>query len=200
MAINQKHPEYDKLVNVITRIRDAIAGRDAVIGKSVAYLPQLEGQLAEDYNAYLTRSVWTNYSARIRNIMVSQIFKQDPEIQGIQQDIKDNFDLAGTSLNYWAKQVCNEIIAAYRVGVFIDYSDDQQRPYGMMFKAEDIINWRTRVINGTEQLTLVVLEKEIDVPDKKEKYKCNKLRFGVNYILMGWMIKQTIQECCLMKI
>ena len=53
----------------------------------------------------------------------------------------------------------------------VDYSNDLKRPYLSMFRAESIINYRTEIINGIEQLALVVLEGKIDVLAKDDPFK-----------------------------
>ena len=55
----------------------------------------------------------------------------------------------------------DEIFSVNRVGVLIDYSVESSRPYAVIYKAENIINWRIEVINGELKLTLVVLEGNI---------------------------------------
>jgi len=46
------------------------------------------------------------------------------------------------------------------------------RPYATMYDAESIINWKTGRINNVEQLTLVVLEEENEIPVDEFESKC----------------------------
>jgi hypothetical protein len=46
------------------------------------------------------------------------------------------------------------------------------RPYATMYNAESIINWKTGRINNVEQLTLVVLEEENEIPVDEFESKC----------------------------
>jgi hypothetical protein len=185
MAIDNKHNQYHGHVTIVSRVRDAVEGSDAVKGKRFAYLPMLEGQLQQDYDAYLTRACWTNYSNRMLEIMAGNLYKVDPVIEGIKKDILDNIDLCGSSFNYWSKRVLKEIIVAYRIGVLVDYNESQKRPFLTMFATESIINWRTAIINGAEQLTMIVLEKERDVKDEQDEYKTKKVKIYRKLFLDG---------------
>ena len=64
-----------------TKVRDVIeGGTEKLKDKSVAYLPKLPGQTQYDYDAYLQRAQFINFSTRTFTAFVGQIFRKDPVI------------------------------------------------------------------------------------------------------------------------
>lgn len=93
-------------------------------------------------------------------------------------DLAENIDGAGTALPIFVRRLFADALNVGHVGLLVDVpkvtSDKpmtirQQkeiglRPYWVMVKAEQIINWRTQVINGSVVLTLLVIQEVIDEP------------------------------------
>jgi hypothetical protein len=92
--------------------------------------------------------------------------------------------MGGLSLHQFAEMVSEEVITIGRCGVLVDYPPivnavtlaqaqaQGARPYATMYDAESIINWKTGRINNVEQLTLVVLEEENEIPVDEFESKC----------------------------
>ena len=92
--------------------------------------------------------------------------------------------MGGLSLHQFAEVIAEEVITIGRIGVLIDYPPivnavtlaqaqaQGARPYATMYDAESIINWKTGRINNVEQLTLVVLEEENEIPVDEFESKC----------------------------
>ena len=51
MPQNTKHSDYDKWESIWERIRDSVEGYDAIKNKGNTYLPMLNGQDVDSYNA-----------------------------------------------------------------------------------------------------------------------------------------------------
>jgi hypothetical protein len=176
MPINTRHKDYGKWALIWQRTRDGIAGEDEIKDKGDHYLPQLSGQLAEDYATYKQRAKYVNFSSRVLNMAIGQIFRIDPNINGIDEILLENIDLTGRSAIYFARDICAEIMTTNFGGILIDYSEEQKRPYLIDYKAENIINYKHQIINGKKELILVVLEGDIDVKDEKDEYKYNSVK------------------------
>jgi hypothetical protein len=99
-------------------------------------------------------------------------------------NIISDVTMGGLSLHQFAEIVSEEVITIGRCGVLVDYPPivnavtlaqaqaQGARPYATMYDAESIINWKTGRINNVEQLTLVVLEEENEIPVDEFESKC----------------------------
>jgi hypothetical protein len=168
MPVNSTHPDYDTSLPAWLRARDVIAGEDAVKAAGIKYLPRLDSQTDDEYNAYKGRAALFNATSRTADSYVGRIFRREPTFKlpetsaGIRRAL-DAFiadaDLLGTSLPGYAKHVTHEVIAVGRAGTLVDWEDvAEQRAFAVFFEAEHIINWHTERVNGRNVLTLVVLK------------------------------------------
>ncbi len=62
MPVNSTHPDYDASLPAWLRARDVMAGEDAVKYAGEKYLPRLESQTDDEYNAYRARAAFFNAS------------------------------------------------------------------------------------------------------------------------------------------
>lgn len=90
----------------------------------------------------------------------------------------ENIDGAGTAGPVFIKRVFQDALIKGHSGVLVDVpkittskaltirqtKDLGLRPYAVHVKPEQIINWRTQVINGVVVLTLLVISEMVDVP------------------------------------
>lgn len=167
--INTRHTEYANWFLIWEKTRDGVSGQEAVHARRTKYLPQLGGQTDEVYRSYLQRAQYVNFSARTVNAALGQLFRKDP-VCSLPDEYKENIDLAGSSFYHYTRDIAKECMLVNRVGILLDYSDILNRPYLTDFKAENIINGRTEIVNGSEVLTLVVLEGLKQVIDTTDKY------------------------------
>jgi hypothetical protein len=168
MPVNSHHPDYDANLPAWLRARDVIAGEDAVKAAGIKYLPRLDAQTDDEYNAYKMRASFFNATARTADGYTGLIFRREPAyklpdtgtgvgraLAGFVQDA----DLLGTALSAYAKNIVNEVITVGRVGTLVDWEDTvEKRAYAVRYEAEQIINWHTERVNGRNVLTLVVLK------------------------------------------
>ena len=172
-------------------MRDSVEGERAMKDGRDKYLPKLSDmQSDESYKAYLNRAKYYNFVGRVCNIARGQIFRKEPNIAGLSEELFENFDLTGRSVSSFARSVFDEIFSVNRAGVLIDYSVESSRPYAVIYKAENIIDWRTEVINGELKLTLVKLEGNVNIYDgfdTKQKKVIRTLHLENNiYIVRDW--------------
>jgi hypothetical protein len=168
MPVNSHHPDYDANLVAWQRARDVIAGEDAVKTAGVKYLPRLDSQTDDEYNAYKARAAFFNATSRIADGYVGRIFRRDPTFKlpdasaGIGRAL-DAFvadsDLLGTPLTAYAKNVAHEVITVGRAGTLVDWEDiSEKRAFAVMYETEQIINWHSERVNGHNVLSLVVLK------------------------------------------
>ncbi len=165
MHIKNKHSLYNKWLPLWTKTKDAICGQDQVKSKNTDYLKMLNGQDERSYLSYLDRAQYANFSGRTVDVALGQLFRKTPVTQGLDEGFIANVDLSGTTFYYFSKELAREVLATNRQGVWIDYSKEFQRGYLLQYKAEDIINWKTKIVDGVEKTILVVLEGGVDYSD-----------------------------------
>lgn len=148
------------------------------IGTADVYLPRLSGQTEAEYQAYAERAGFFNATGRTIDAMTGMIFAKDPHwnlppaIEPYTRDIT----LTAINLREFSEQVVEQQMAVGRVGIMVDYPEtpvggmsladaerNNVRPFMRLYKAESIINWRSKTVNGAVGLTLVVLQETAEV-------------------------------------
>lgn len=185
MPVNSEHRDYEAFKEKWQRCRDAAGGTDAVKAQGVKYLPMLEGHIGVDfgifgtaYDGYLKRALF--YPAVDRTIggLVGVMFAHPPtakEVADTHQKQFDDITQTGVSLSQYALLQAREVITVGRVGTLVEFPQDTppvtngqqpipQRPYWIQYKAEQIINWRTKRVGGIDKLSMLVLLEMIETP------------------------------------
>lgn len=173
-------PELKVLLSQYELIEDAIAGEKQIKFRKTKYLPQPN---AEDtsksnlarYTSYLERAVFYGVTQRTLLGLVGQVFSKDPvyEIPSAMDIIVEDANGGGVSLVQLAKRAMGYNLSLGRGGIFIDYPTVEDngasraqieagdiRPTINVYKAQKIINWRTKQRGAKTLLSLVVLEEE----------------------------------------
>lgn len=186
MAVQSKgvattHPGYDKYLPKWKRCRDVSDGQDAIHTAAEAYLPKLKDETDPDYSARIKRSNFFNGTWRTLAILSGMLFRKPPKIEvpaGIETYLED-IDLAGATLDNFARTIALEVMEAGRVGIMVDHPAVENvsaltvaaaqaqglRPLIQFYRAECIINWKYRRIRNRNQLAMVVLKECIAEPD-----------------------------------
>ena len=204
MPVNSTHPDYDANILPWMRARDVYAGEDAVKAAGPRYLPRLDCQDDTEYAAYKQRASFFNATARTADGFVGLIFRREPVVKipqvsspqhpssGLRppspapasegsrlaaalNEFLVNADLLGTTLSSYAQILTAEIILVGRAGTLVDWeSDGVPRAFAVRYKAEDILNWRTSMVNGRQVLSLVVLHENV-ASGKDDGFVCESL-------------------------
>src|SRR5690242_6739182 len=129
MPVNSTHPDYDTNAAAWMRARDVFAGEDAVKAAGERYLPKLDSQTSEEYNAYRARASFFNATARTADGFVGLILRREPTFKlpdntaGVGRALAafvEDADMLGTSLSAYAKNVVSEVVGVGRVGSLVD--------------------------------------------------------------------------------
>jgi hypothetical protein len=168
------HPDYDASAAAWLSARDVFAGEAAVKAAGERYLPKLDSQSSDEYNAYRARASFFNATARTADGFVGLIFRREPTFKlpddsaGVGKALVsfvDDADMLGTSLSAYAKNVVTEVVSVGRAGTLVDWEDQvEQRAYAVLYTAEQILNWKTERVNGRNVLTLLVLSEKVERP------------------------------------
>jgi hypothetical protein len=186
MSVDFKHSEYNEYKRQWDRCEDLMEGQDEIHEESVEYLPRLSGQTDLEYNAYKKRALLYNCMSRTVDGLSGMIFLKTETVTApaAMDSIIADINMAGLSLHQLAEEVVEEVLSIGRCGILVDYPPivdavtvaqaqaQGARPYARMYDAESIINWKTGRVNNVDQLTLVVLEEEYEIPVDEFESKC----------------------------
>jgi hypothetical protein len=135
------------------RVRDALAGGDAVKGRGTLYLPRPEGQDAAAYAAYKARARWYDVPERTRRGLLGAVFRREPVVSGPKRLVAglDAITTSGLPFRVFLQQAAGEVLALGRYGVLVDLPGD--RPAGALplwagYTAESIEDWQQTRVDG----------------------------------------------------
>lgn len=205
MAVNAKHPEYSKNLTKWQLMRDALAGEVA----KEKYVPKLSDQEAEEYSAYVGRAEFYNATARTQVALTGLLFAKPPKVElpEVLKTIAENVSLDDDTLEALAKNIADECLSVGRCGVLVDLPSVEKadyskleaerlnlRAYATLYKAENIINWKTTKINGSNVTSLVVLAETYAEPTDDEFVDKIKTRYRVLDLHEGYYRQRVFSE------
>jgi hypothetical protein len=155
------HGEYTYFYPFWVTMRDTYTGESAVKAKTVIYLPRHEKQTDKEYVAYLRRTPFYNAIFRTHQGLMGSVFRKAPDIihePNIKIDL-NSVTRDHKSFHVMLREMVAEQLLTGRYGVLVDLpSETEGRPFAATYRAESILNWRTRFINGREELDQVLLQ------------------------------------------
>lgn len=192
MGVSYVRQELKAKLKEYTLVRDCLAGETAVKAKGSTYLPSPISSGDTDADSkrqkdYAERAVFYNVTRRTVAGLVGVVFERDPIIKKPDKfdPIFDDATGGGLTLLQLAKLGLREIVGIGRGGLLTDFpetpvggisrkdaEEGTYRPMILLYKSEQIINWRTVIIGGKELLSLVVLEEEHVKTD--DGFECEK--------------------------
>ena len=205
MAVNAKHPEYLKNLTKWQLMRDALAGEVA----KEKYVPKLSDQEAEEYSAYVGRAEFYNATARTQVALTGLLFAKPPKVELPEalKTIGENISLDDDTLEALAKNIAHECLSVGRCGALVDLPNVEKadyskleaerlnlRAYATLYKAENIINWKTTKINGSNVTSLVVLAETYAEPTQDEFVDKIKTRYRVLDLHEGYYRQRVFSE------
>jgi hypothetical protein len=182
-GVATRHPEYESKLPLWDKCIDASEGQYAVHAKTTLYLPKLNDEKPDEYNARLKRTPFFNAVWRTISGLKGMIFRKpaDAVYPASAQRFVDNVDMAGTPLNLFVQGITEQCLKVGRCGILIDYPSVANagnltvaesellglRPLMARYDTKAIINWRTKRIAGSEVLTQVVLTEQQSADDSE---------------------------------
>lgn len=204
MAVDTQHPQYQKMLPIWQKCRDAAEGEDVIHERGTTYLPKLSQEKEQDYQSRKKRAPFFNATWRTISGMKGLIFRKPPvsALPAAIASYAENIDLTGRSLNVFAQSVVEDMLTTGRCGLLVDYPpmplDDNGdpisvaqaeamglRPYVSKYEAASIINWKTARINNVLKTVLVVLEESEDIPGDSEFDHNTRKRYRVLDLFQG---------------
>ncbi len=205
MGVNSIHPQYSKNKDKWQTMRDALS---AEVAKE-KYVPKLSDQDAAEYQAYVSRAEFYNATARTKTALVGLLFAKPPKVELPEalKTIGENISLDDDSLEALAKNIADECLSVGRCGVLVDLPSVEKsqysrleaerlnlRAYATLYKAENIINWKTTKINGSNVTSLVVLMESYEEPMADEFVYLAKTRYRVLDLKDGYYRQRVFEE------
>lgn len=205
MGVNSIHPQYLKNKDKWQTMRDALS---AEVAKE-KYVPKLSDQDVAEYQAYVSRAEFYNATARTKAALVGLLFAKPPKVELPEalKSIGENISLDDDSLEALAKNIADECLSVGRCGVLVDLPSVEKseysrleaerlnlRAYATLYKAENIINWKTTKINGSNVTSLVVLMESYEEPTADEFVYLAKTRYRVLDLKDGYYRQRVFEE------
>lgn len=190
-GVRTLHPDYNTFAPKWKRVRDTVAGQDAMQTAGVAYLPRLKDETGEDYASRVKRSDFFNATWRTIDALSGMAFRKPPtrKVPASIDKYLDDVTMSGTSIDGFAKECVEEVLSPGRIGVLVDHpqravgqdgnvvpitvSAAQQmglRPTLQLYTAESIRNWKCARVNNAWVLSMVVLGETAKVPDPADEF------------------------------
>lgn len=193
-------------------IRDCVAGQREIKKKGEKYLPTPDpdepDKLTREnrYKSYLLRAVFYGVTGRTLRGLVGLVFDKDPavEVPDLLKPVLVDASGSGMSLDQQAQKCLYEVVGVGRAGLLADYPKTDGpttradaiagniRPTITLYKAEQVINWRTKKIGSKVMLTLVVIREQFVVEDDGfaetcgTQYRVLRLDAGGVYTVELW--------------
>lgn len=175
-------PAYHRMSSRWKVCRDVFEGTEALRNDANLddYVPRGPAETTDERKARALRAeVFPMFQETIKGL-VGLALRKPPklgdDVPGAIKKLAENIDGAGSALHVFTRRFFTECLAVGHSGILVDVpkiSSDRPltirqqkdlglRVYWLLIKPEQIINWRTQVINGAVVLTLLVIEEEID--------------------------------------
>lgn len=169
--VSFKRADYIEALERWATVRDVCAGQHRVVSR----LPYINAhdksqENVERNKSYRERAVFKNATGHTRNGLLGLAFHKDPTLTAPKklEYLQDNANGSGVSIYQHSQGTLEKVLEAGRHGLYVDYHQDQGvggHSVILSYCAEDIINWRTGMVNGHNVLTLVVLREMLEIED-----------------------------------
>lgn len=172
MPVNTLHKDYQAHEKKAQRVRDAVAGTDAIKGKGETYLRNPDPEDKKRFDEYRDGAQWLGVTKRTHDWMQGAMFRKTPEVKlpSAIDYLEDDADGTGQSLAQFSRLVTSKTIVSGRHGLLVEYPPAQPgmtreqtanlRATFKTYTADSIINWRR--VGG--KLALVVLRETYEKP------------------------------------
>jgi hypothetical protein len=203
-------------------VDDCFNGERDVKDKNEEYLPQHEKETNKAYSIRLNRSSFWNAYKRTVQGLVGMVFRKNPQLgDDVPARIKvqaEDIDLAGTHIDVFSKEAFKWAVNDGHSFILVDMppavtaenpdatlADEQQaglRPYWILYRKNQVINWRQApAVGGFKLIQVTICEKVVEPdgeygeeefeqyrvlrPGSWQLYRKTKYEAGTAYTLMA---------------
>lgn len=171
------HPDYDDIYAKREVYLDVCEGTLRLRQKRSQYLPQFPAETDADYQYRCETATCFNLTKKTRDVMTGMVFKDIVELEDdVNDEIKElweNIDNAGTHGDVFVRRAFEYGFEGYSV-ILVDSpsapvrSREEQiqagiRPYWILYRADDVWNWRFEVnpVSRRKELSLIVFREVV---------------------------------------
>lgn len=182
MPVDSQHIEYSANLEQWKTTRTCVAGPSSVKKAKTKYLPQpnptdTSKENEARYDDYLKRANYVNFTGSTLDGMLGMVFRKDihVELQANIEYLKENANGGGLTLEQSTRRLISDMLQTGRDGILVDYPQADPglskadvdalnlQANLLLYKAENIINWRTTTVGGIKKLSLVVLKEDKEI-------------------------------------
>lgn len=166
------HPEFSAQSENYELVKDFYKGVGAVRAKGETHLPKTAGMINEDdqrkadrrYKAFVMRATYPGVFRHTVSSVVGITTQKEPsqyEVPASWDSVEQCATRDGIGLRGLQALCVRQVSKMGRIGLMTDLRSDQdQVPVIVPFYSDQIINWRTAVVDGKRQLTMLVIKKQ----------------------------------------
>lgn len=162
-SIATEHPEYSERISEWNKVRDCLKGEKTIKQGKELYLPRpkgMAGDYADAYDAYIERAHFPLVASYALTGVLGVVITKLPEFN-VPDELKyilENATKDGRSLQQLFLDVIIEIFTTGRVPLTVDILPDKNEFRFVQYKAEDMINWKTSIIESERNIILAVFK------------------------------------------
>lgn len=161
--VSNKHPLYVENYAQWVKNRIVTKSAEAVKSAGVTFLPKLNGQDSEEYDAYRMRANFFPAAKKTLASIMGMIHSKAPVVNfpESRKYYLEQIGLDDASISEISMQINYEQALQGRVGILTDYETSitgEIFPYIAVYTAESIWNWKEAKIQGQTRLAMLVLE------------------------------------------
>ena len=181
-AVDSPNAAYQRMSPYWDLIADLKEGSTKIRTESRKYLPQELRETDEAYDNRLFRSTVVPYLQRIEKMLSGMLVRKPIRLENVSDLVREQLfdvDLEGNDLNVWLYNTARTAISYGHCGVLVDApkDGDKTRPYWVTYSPQDILGWRTEIVDGSRKLTQLRLFETVVEPDGKYGEKIiNRIR------------------------
>jgi hypothetical protein len=130
------------------KIRDTVDGERALKEEREVYLPSFPAMDKGEYNSYLDRASFYNFTARTIKAIMGRLLTGAPSLEGLNDKLSSelaHISYQAETFETFYKRVAREIVTMGRIGVLIDMpvtATAKPSPYFASYTAENILDWQ----------------------------------------------------------
>jgi hypothetical protein len=130
------------------------------------YLPQQPGMDDAEYDDFLSRATYFNFSSRTVNSMSGSIFRRQPLVEGFTEALKLKLQTIAkdaTDFDTFSSGACEEVVKLGRYGVLVDLPPavtTSPRPYLCGYTAENILDWDEGTLDSGDTAAVRIILRE----------------------------------------
>lgn len=171
------HPELIYWIDDYKKIRDALAGAKEVKAERERYLPKFAGMDAKEYEAYLQRATYFNFTGKTLRALVGSVFRRNPIFKNLPEALLPQLERItnqNESFKAFAESNFGELMSMGRFGLFADMPKAESTApdaYLTGYIAENIMDWveEENPDTGRMHYTRVVLRELVRGKDEAGK-------------------------------